>query len=75
MPTRPKAGGYEVTVDRVIESGRITREGKITIAVTAGSARLRLHLQPEHAARLAEGISAAIEQMVARASVPKWQPN
>ncbi len=63
MPKRPKAGGYEVNVDRVIEPGRITREGKITIAVTAGSARLRLHLQPEQAARLAEGISAAVEQM------------
>ncbi len=66
MPKRPKAGGYEVNVDRVIEPGRITREGKITIAVTAGSARLRLHLQPEQAIRLAEGISAAVEQVRSR---------
>ena len=66
MPKRSQAGRYEVNVDRVIEPGRITREGKITIAVTAGSARLRLHLQPEQAARLAEGISAAIEQMRSR---------
>ena len=66
MPKGSQAGGYEVNVDRVIEPGRITREGKIAILVTAGSARLRLHLQPEHAARLAEGISAAIEQMRSR---------
>ena len=63
MPKRPKAGGYEVNVDRAVEPGRITREGKIAILVTAGSARLRLHFQPKQAARLAKGISAAVEQM------------
>ena len=66
MPKGTKAGGYEVSVDRVIDPGRGTREGKITIAVTAGSARLRLHLQPKDAARLAEGISAAVERMRSR---------
>jgi hypothetical protein len=71
MPKGTKAGGYEVSVDRVIDPGRGTREGKITIAVTAGSARLRLHLQPKDAARLAEGISAAVEQMQARAAAPR----
>ena len=66
MPKRRQAGGYEVTVDRVIEPARVTRDGKIAILVTTGSARLRLHLQPEEATHLAEGISAAIEQMRSR---------
>jgi hypothetical protein len=71
MPKGTKAGGYEVSVDRVIDPGRGTREGKIAIVVTAGSARLRLHLQPKDAARLAEGISAAVEQMQARTAAPR----
>jgi hypothetical protein len=71
MPKGTKAGGYEVSVDRVIDPGRGTREGKIAIAVTAGSARLRLHLQLQDAARLAEGISAAVEQMQARTAAPR----
>jgi hypothetical protein len=71
MQKRPQASGYEVSVDRVVDPGRGTREGRIAIAVTAGSARLRLHLQPKDAARLAEGISAAVEQMQARTAAPR----
>jgi hypothetical protein len=66
-----QASGYEVVVDRVINPGRGTREGKITILVAAGSARLRLHLQLEDAARLVEGISAAVEQIRARTAAPR----
>ena len=71
MPKGTKAGGYEVVVDRVINPGRGTREGKITILVGAGSARLRLHLRLEDAARLAQGVSAAVEQMRARTAAPR----
>jgi hypothetical protein len=63
MPKRPKAGGYEVNVDRVIEPGQVTRDGKIAILVTAGSARLRLHFEPADALGLADGILAALRQM------------
>jgi hypothetical protein len=66
MPKRPKAGGYEVTVDRVIEPGRIMRDGKIAILVTAGNARLRLHFEPTDALGLADGILAALRQMGGR---------
>ena len=66
MPKRPRASAYEVNVDRVIEPGRVTRDGKIAILVTAGNARLRLHFEPTDALGLADGILAALRQMGGR---------
>jgi hypothetical protein len=63
MPKKPRASEYEVRVDKVIESGRVAREGKITVVLGAGSARLRLQLEPPDALRLADGILAALRQM------------
>jgi hypothetical protein len=66
VPKKPRAAEYELSVDRVIEPGLVGREGKITILVGAGSARLRLEFEPEHALRLADGILAALRQMGGR---------
>jgi hypothetical protein len=66
VPKKPRAAEYELNVDRVIEPGRVAREGKITILVGAGSARLRLQLEPPDALRLADGILAALRQMGGR---------
>jgi hypothetical protein len=63
MPKRPHASAYEVNVDRVIEPGRATHDGKITILVAAGSASLRLRFEPTKALHLADGILAALRQM------------
>ena len=66
MPKRSRASAYEVNVDRVIEPGRVTRDGKITILVAAGSASLRLRFEPMNALGLANGILAALRQMGGR---------
>ena len=66
VPKKPRIAEYELSVDRVIEPGLVGREGKIMILVGAGSARLRLQLEPEHALRLADGILAALRQMGGR---------
>jgi hypothetical protein len=42
VPKKPRIAEYELSVDRVIEPGLVGREGKITILVGTGSARLRL---------------------------------
>jgi hypothetical protein len=33
MPKKPRASEYEVRVDKVIEPGRVAREGKITVVL------------------------------------------
>jgi hypothetical protein len=66
MRKKPGVNEYGLSVDRVIEPGLVGREGKITVVVGAGSARLRLQLEPEHALRLADGILAALRQMGGR---------
>ncbi len=66
MPKKPRIAEYELSVDRVIEPGLVAREGKITILVGAGRARLRLEFEPEHALRLADGILAALRHMGGR---------
>jgi hypothetical protein len=50
----------------LIKPGLAGREGKITVVVGAGSARIRLLLEPEHALRLADGILAALREMGGR---------
>jgi hypothetical protein len=55
-----------VNVDRVIEPGRATRDGKIAILVVAGSAHIRLQFEPTDALHLADGILAALRQMGGR---------
>jgi hypothetical protein len=66
VPKKPRAAEYEMSVDRVIEPGMVGREGKIAILVAAGSTRLRLEFEPEHALRLADGILAALRRMGGR---------
>jgi hypothetical protein len=66
MPKKPQGAEYELSIDRVIESGRVACEGKITVVLGAGSARLRLQLEPAHALGLADGILAALRQMGGR---------
>jgi hypothetical protein len=66
MPKKPKVTEYELNVDRVIESGRVAREGKIAVVLGAGRARLHLQLEPPDALRLADGILAALRQMGGR---------
>ena len=63
MPKNPQASDYRMSVDRVIETGQVTADQKIAILVTAGSARLRLELEPLDALRLADGILAALRRM------------
>jgi hypothetical protein len=63
MPKKPRVAEYELSVDRVLESGRVAREGKITVVLGAGSARLRLQFELPDALRLADGILAALRQM------------
>ena len=53
-----KAGGYEVSIDRVTSPGRATADGSVTVRVITGSARLALRLTPGDAARLATGLAA-----------------
>jgi hypothetical protein len=66
MPKNPQANEYRMSVDRVIETGQVTADQKIAILVTAGSARLRLKLEPADALRLADGILAALRKMGGR---------
>jgi hypothetical protein len=66
MPKNPQASDYRMSVDHVIETGQVTADQKITILVTAGSARLRLELEPLDALRLADGILAALRKMGGR---------
>ena len=66
MPKNPQASEYRMSVDRVIEAGRVTADQKIAILVTAGSGRLRLELEPADALRLADGILAALRRMGGR---------
>jgi hypothetical protein len=66
MPKKPRVAEYELSIARVIESGRVAREGKITVVLGAGSARLRLQFEPPDALRLADGILAALRQMGGR---------
>jgi hypothetical protein len=66
MRKKPGVAEYGLSVDRVIEPGLVGRERKITVVVGAGSARLRLQLEPEHALRLADGILAALREMGGR---------
>ena len=66
MRKKPPIAEYELGVDRVIEPGLVAREGKITVILGAGSARLRLQLEPEQALRLADGILDALRQMGGR---------
>ncbi len=66
MKKKPGVAEYGLSVDRVIEPGLVGRERKITVVVGAGSARLCLQLEPEHALRLADGILAALREMGGR---------
>jgi hypothetical protein len=66
MPKKSRASEYELSVDRVLESGRVAREGKIAVILGAGSARLHLQFEPPDALRLADGILAALRQMGGR---------
>ena len=66
MPKKPQGNEYRMSVDRVIETGQVTADQKIAILVTAGSARLRLELEPADALRLADGILAALRRMGGR---------
>jgi hypothetical protein len=66
MPKNPQASDYRMSVDHVIETGQVTADQKIAILVTAGSARLRLELEPLDALRLADGILAALRKMGGR---------
>jgi hypothetical protein len=66
MPKNPQASDYRMSVDRVIETGQVTADQKIAILVTAGSARLRLKLEPADALRLADGILAALRRLGGR---------
>jgi hypothetical protein len=66
MPKKPQVAEYELSVDRVLESGRVAREGKIAVILGAGSTRLRLQFEPAHALYLADGILAALRQMGGR---------
>lgn len=71
MPTSassPRAGKYDVNIDRVINSGRAMADGSITIHMTTGSARLRLHFAQEDAARIASGLAAAVAHAGSRKS-------
>ena len=63
MPKNPQASDYRMSVDHVIETGQVTADQKISILVTAGSARLQLELEPTNALRLADGILAALRGM------------
>ncbi len=63
MPKKPRVAEYELSIDRVLESGRVARKGKIRVILGAGSARLRLQFEPPDALRLADGILAALRQM------------
>jgi hypothetical protein len=36
MPKKPKVAEYQLDVDRVLESGRVAREGKITVVLGGG---------------------------------------
>ena len=57
-----RAGQYDVTVDRVISPGRTMTDGSVTIHLSTGSARLRLHFAPKDAARIVSGLAAAVAQ-------------
>ena len=63
MPKKPPPNGYQISVDRVIKPGQVTADQKISILVTAGSARLQLEFEPTDALRLADGIMAALRAM------------
>ena len=63
MPKKPQGNEYRMSVDRVIETGQVTADQKISILVTAGSTRLQLELEPADALRLADGIIAALRKM------------
>ena len=63
MPKNSQASDYRMSVDRVIETGQVTADQKISILVTAGSTRLQLELEPADALRLADGILAALRRM------------
>jgi len=52
-----RAGQYDVTVDRVISPGRTMTDGSVTIHLSTGSARLRLHFAPRDAARIPSGLA------------------
>jgi hypothetical protein len=66
MPKKSRASEYELSVDRVIETSQVTRKGKITVILGAGSARFHLQFEPPDALRLADGILAALRQMGGR---------
>jgi hypothetical protein len=61
-----RAGQYDVTVDRVISPGRTMTDGSVTIHLSTGSARLRLHFAPKDAARIVSGLAAAVAQAGSR---------
>jgi hypothetical protein len=65
-PKKPQIAQYGLSVDRVIEPGLVASQGKIMVILGAGSARLCLQLEPEHALHLADGILGALRQMGGR---------
>jgi hypothetical protein len=69
MPKKSRANEYELSVDCVIETSHVPREGKITVILGAGSARLHLQFEPLDALRLADSILAALRQMGRRSAL------